>query len=70
MARRAFLLIILTYGLVIAGLVTLRGELLALALPFVLYLLVGLWRAPDQIHLDIQRTLYSERIAPEKPVQV
>ncbi len=70
MARRAFLLIILTYGLVIAGLVTLRGELLALAVPFVLYLLVGLWRAPDQIHLEIQRTLYSERVAPEKPVQV
>ncbi len=64
MARRAFLLIILAYGLVIAGLVTLRGELLALALPIVLYLLIGLWRAPEEIHLEIQRTIGSERAAP------
>jgi uncharacterized protein (DUF58 family) len=70
MARRAFLLIILAYGLVIAGLVTLRGELLALAIPPVLYLLVGLWRAPEEIHLEILRTLESERTAPEIPVQV
>jgi len=70
MVRRAFLLIILAYGLVIAGLVTLRGELLALAVPVVLYLLIGLWRAPEEISLEIQRTLDSERAAPDKPVQV
>jgi uncharacterized protein (DUF58 family) len=64
MARRANLLIILAYGLVIAGLVTLRGELLALAVPLVLYLLVGLWSAPEEIHLEFRRTLGSERAAP------
>ena len=70
MAKRAFLLIILAYGLVIAGLLTLRGELLALAVPIVLYLLAGLWRAPEEIHLEIQRRLGSERSAPEEPVLV
>jgi uncharacterized protein (DUF58 family) len=70
MKRRAFLLIILAYGLVIAGLVTLRGALLALAVPIILYLLVGLWRAPEEIRLEIQRTLDSERVATEKPVQL
>ncbi len=70
MARRAFLLIILAYGLVIAGLVTLRGELLALAVPFVLYLLIGVWKAPEEIHLEIQRRLGSERSAPGATVLV
>ena len=70
MPRRAFLLIILVYGLVIAGLVTLHGELLALAVPIVLYLLSGLWMAPQQIHLKIQRILGSERAAPDALVPV
>jgi uncharacterized protein (DUF58 family) len=70
MARRVYLLIILAYGLVIAGLVTLRGGLLALAVPLVLYLLAGLWQAPGEVHLDIQRTISSERVAPGEPVFV
>ncbi len=70
MSRRAFLLIILAYGLVISGLVTLHGVLLALAVPVVLYILAGLWRAPKQISLEVQRTLESERVAPGKPVLV
>ncbi len=70
MAKRAFLLIILAYVLIIAGLVTLKGELLALAVPVVLYIIYGLWRAPKQIHLEIQRTLDSERVTPDKPVLV
>lgn len=70
MARRAFLLISLAYGLVIAGLVTLHGEMLALAVPLVLFLLTGLWRAPEEMQLEIRRTLGSERATPEMPVQV
>ena len=70
MARRAFLLIILAYGLTIAGLATLRGGLLALAVPIVLYLLAGLWQAPGPIQLEIQRTLSSERSVPDSPVHV
>jgi uncharacterized protein (DUF58 family) len=70
MARRAFLLIILAYILALAGLATLRGELLALALPLVLYLMVGFWRAPGDIRLEIERTLECERTAPDAPVRV
>jgi uncharacterized protein (DUF58 family) len=70
MARRAFLLILLVYILTIAGLATLRGGLLALAVPLVLYLLVGLWLAPGPLRLEVQRTLSSERAAPELPVHV
>jgi uncharacterized protein (DUF58 family) len=70
MAKRALLLILLAYGLTIAGLITLRGGLLALAVPVVLYLLAGLWFAPGPIQLEIQRTISSERAAPDSPVQV
>jgi uncharacterized protein (DUF58 family) len=70
MAKRALLLIILAYGLVVAGLMTLRGEMLALAVPVVLYLLVSFWRTPQEIHLEIQRTLERERTAPDIPVLV
>jgi uncharacterized protein (DUF58 family) len=70
MAKRIFLLIALAYLLVIAGLAGLRGEFLALAIPVVLYLLVGLWKSPEGIHLEIQRSLGSERAAPDAPVQI
>jgi uncharacterized protein (DUF58 family) len=70
MEKRALLLIILAYGLIIAGLVTLRGELLALAVPIVLYLLAGFLRSREDIQLEIQRDLSCERTAPDLPVQV
>ena len=70
MVRRIFLLISLAYILVIAALATLRGELLALVVPVVLYLLVGLARAPETIQLQIRRSLGSERAAIDSPVRV
>lgn len=70
MEKRALLLIILAYGLVTAGLITLRGELLALAIPVVLYLLAGFLRSPENIQLEIQRSFSSERAAPGAPIQV
>jgi uncharacterized protein (DUF58 family) len=70
MSKRITLLVALIYLLTLAGLATLRGGLLALALPLVLYLLVGLWRAPESIQLEFRRSIASERVAPGAPVQV
>ena len=70
MARRAFPLVLLAYGLVLAGLFSLRGELLALAVPVVLYLLASLWRSPGELRLEIQRSLEGERASPETPLRV
>ena len=67
---RTFLLILLIYALLLAGLATLHGEFLGLALPFVAYLLVGFWRAPEKIDLDIHRTISNERAAPYEDVVV
>ena len=67
---RTFFLILIIYALLLAGLATLHGEFVGLALPFVVYLLVGFWRAPDEIKLDVHRTLSTERAAPGEDVLV
>jgi uncharacterized protein (DUF58 family) len=67
---RTFLLILIIYALLLAGLVTLQGDFLGLALPFVAYLLVGIWRAPDKLDLEVRRTISSERAAPEENVVI
>lgn len=67
---RAYFLGLLIFILLLLGLATLRSALLALALPLLVYLLYGLWRGPDSIHLEAQRSLSSERVQPNTPVRV
>ncbi|MCL4530698.1 MAG: DUF58 domain-containing protein [Chloroflexi bacterium] len=56
--------------LLLAGLVALRGTLVALAIPLLLYLLYGLWFGPNDVRLEVQRDLSAERVAPQTPVKV
>jgi uncharacterized protein (DUF58 family) len=67
---RTFFLVLIIYALLLAGLATLHGEFVGLALPFVLYLLVGFWRSPEEVKLDAHRTLSSERAAPGEDIIV
>lgn len=67
---RSLSLSILTFALLLAGLAGARGGLLALAIPFVFYLLHGLWRGTERLQLEIHRTLSVERAAPGMAVQV
>lgn len=67
---RSFLLGLLAYGLLLFGLATLRGDLIALSVPLVLYLLFGLFRAPQTLDLEVIRHLSAERIAPHQTVTV
>jgi uncharacterized protein (DUF58 family) len=53
-----------------AGIAAVRGELLTLALPFVVYLLAGFLRAPDEIKLEATRHLSTERTSPNADVVV
>ena len=68
--RRKFLLGLIIYALVAAGLALRRGDILILALPFLLYLLSGLFFIPKEIDLQITRTLSAERVGPDQPVTV
>ena len=68
--NRSFLLGLLAYALIVISLATLRGDLIALSVPLILYLLFGLLRAPQTLDLDVQRHLSAERIAPHQTVTV
>jgi len=67
---RITLLAALTYIIFLAGVATLNGFIIDLALPLVLYLLAGLWRAPDELNLSAQHTLSEERVSPGSLVTV
>ena len=69
MSRSLFLGFI-TYSLLLAGVAAVSGELIALALPFVVYLLVGYLFAPDEIKLEATRHLSTERTSPHIDVVV
>src|SRR5512147_1562611 len=67
---RSLLLGLLSYVLLLAGIVTLQGEFLALALPLVTYLLVGYLQTPEQVKLEATRQLSLERTSPHSNVDV
>jgi uncharacterized protein (DUF58 family) len=67
---RALFLSLLTYGLLLAGMITVQGSLIALALPLVTYLLVGYLQAPERLDLQATRQLSAERISPDADVDV
>lgn len=67
---RSIFISALVYGLLLTGLITLRGELIALAIPFMLYLLVGFWSGPETPDLHIERKLSSDRATPDSEVLV
>ena len=67
---RSLVLGILSYLLLLAGMATLHGEMFALMLPLVVYLLAGYLFAPDETKLDTTRQLSAERVAPDSKIQV
>lgn len=69
MSRPIFLGFLILF-LLLLGLAALRGTILALTIPLLVYLFHGLWRGPESLDLEIERTLSQERVAPETPVEV
>jgi len=54
----------------LAGLVTLRAEFVALAIPFSVYLFYGFWNAPELPDLQIERKFSNDRAAPDTDVTI
>lgn len=67
---RPLLVSALVYLLVLAGLATLQGGLLLLALPLALYLAAGLFYGPQAPALEARRSLSPNRISPGSLVEV
>jgi uncharacterized protein (DUF58 family) len=68
--NRVFVLAFLAYALLLVGLATRTGEVLALALPFIVYLASGLLFGPQPFHLQVSRNITPDRISPGEPVTV
>jgi uncharacterized protein (DUF58 family) len=68
--RRWPLLSILIAGLVLLGLGTVRGELLALAIPLLVYAGAALLGRPEAPQLSATRSFSAERVARGTPVEV
>src|SRR6266542_310231 len=68
--NRSLFLSLLTYSLLLAGVATVHGGFLTLALPLVTYLLVGYLQKPEEIKLVAQRELSVERVSPNQDVNV
>jgi len=60
--KRTFVLSLLIFLLIFAGLATVHPAIIALAFPLILYLVAGLWRAPEWVELQVERTLSAERV--------
>ena len=68
--KKVLLLGILTYVLLLFGLLALNGEVIALVLPLLVYLAAGiLWR-PAQPRIRATRQLDADRVVPGRPVTV
>lgn len=67
---RFLLLSAILYGLLLAGVATLRGEIVALALPFALMTLYGLWKSPAELRLSARRKLSAERAEQDADVVI
>ena len=58
------------YVLLLAGLIALQGGFVALAIPLMLFLLYGFWSAPDELNIQVQRILSSDRATADSDVLV
>ncbi len=67
---RLLLLHLLIYGLILGGLATLNGQLLALALPFIIYLGAGLLYEPEEPRLKVSRSLSADYVVQDEPITV
>jgi uncharacterized protein (DUF58 family) len=67
---RIALLAALIYVIILAGIGSLNGSVLTLALPLAVYLLAGLWRGPESLNLSAERTISSERVTPGEVITV
>jgi len=70
MRNHLLLLGILLFLVVLTGIVFLRGDVLALALPLMIYLGLALWYAPEKIDLQLTREFDHNWLSDGTPVNV
>jgi uncharacterized protein (DUF58 family) len=66
MNNKTLLVVLIICGLILSGLVIRDGKLLVLAVPFLVYLIVGILQSPNEIDLAAVRTIDRPSIATEQ----
>ncbi len=59
---RTFTLSVMIFLLLFIGWASLRPSIVALVLPLLIYMLIGLWHLPDKVGLKAERSLSAERV--------
>ena len=70
MSRRTNLLAVLLFGLLLVGLVALNGALFALAFPLAVYLIAALFFAPDQLAIEVSRSISKDHVLSNRAVTI
>ncbi len=70
MTGRFWFLLLAIFLLLLAGLVSLQGKIILLAVPLVVYLFVSILHAPEKIQLRADRTLSAKVVPQNSPVSV
>jgi uncharacterized protein (DUF58 family) len=70
MVNRIFLIGPILFGLLLIGLLSQTGELLAFMMPFLVYLGAGFIYGPEKVQLKASRTLSEDRVSQGAPVIV
>ena len=68
--KRSLFLGLLAYLFFLVGLLTMQGLLVALAIPFVVYLVAGFLSSPENVELDVTRSLSHNRVFTGTAVEV
>lgn len=66
MNNRSLVLVLIVCGLIISALLVRNGRILLLALPFLVYLLIGILQAPSEIRLVAERTISKSSLSPQE----
>ena len=70
LSGRFWLVIGLVFGLLLLGMATLRGGVIILTIPFLIYLAVAIICAPAEVQIEADRQIEAPIVAQNTPVQV
>jgi uncharacterized protein (DUF58 family) len=70
MTSKASFTVLMISGLFLAAVLARNGEILLLAVPFFVYLIIGLLRSPDRLELRAKRMISAGEVAADEPFKV
>jgi uncharacterized protein (DUF58 family) len=69
MTNKALCLVLMICGLILSALIVRNGRLLLLAIPFLVYLMIGMLQSPVEISLSAHRTIDKVGVVAQEPIQ-